>query len=173
MRKTPPGVHRESAGDCVPPLWYVIWLGVPHAPGSVVLGRSRRLESHLWHRFFPADGTWPREIRGWVNGVGWLLELYRGREATSETCAMTEDESVRVRYRLGRRPAAGARLGPLPDRLPEVTLPPWPPGLSGDTLGDSAVAAMSHMLEAMGGELSEEQVLEAYREATGYRPDTA
>jgi hypothetical protein len=163
MRKTPPGVHRESAGDCVPPLWYVVWLGVPHAPGSVVIGRSKRLERHLWHRFFPEGGAWPRDIRGWVEGVFWLLELHQGKVATSESCVMTETESVRERFRLARRSPLG--------QLPAVTLPPWPEGLSSDTLGDSTVAAMSHMLTAMGRELSEEEVLEAYREVTGYRPD--
>jgi hypothetical protein len=179
MRKTPPGVHRVRVGASAPPCWYIIWLGVPHAPGSVVLGRSKRLERHLWHRFFPEGGDWPREIRGWVNGVRWLLELHQGKVATSESCTMTETESVRERFRFGRRPPGPGAHGSLRlqlagQELPRVTLPSWPPGLSSDTLGDSTVAAMSHMLAAMAeelGELSEEQVLEAYRKATGLRPD--
>jgi hypothetical protein len=77
MRRAPRGVHRERVGDCRPALWYVIWLGEPHAEGSVILGRSKRLEAHLMHRFFPeAAGTAAREIRGWVNGAQWLLEVY-------------------------------------------------------------------------------------------------
>ena len=53
MRKAPPGVHRERADDRRPAVWYVVWLGEPHAKGSVILGRSRRLDRHLTHRFFP------------------------------------------------------------------------------------------------------------------------
>jgi len=78
MRKAPPGVHRERVGDSRPALWYVIWLGPPHAEGSVVLGRSRRLEDHLMHRFFPErPGIDCRDIKGWVSGAAWLLELHR------------------------------------------------------------------------------------------------
>lgn len=80
MRKAPEGVHRERVGDCRPAVWYVIWLGAPHAEGSVVLGRSKRLSRHLWHRFFPErPGADCRDIEGWVNGAHWLLEVHRGR----------------------------------------------------------------------------------------------
>jgi hypothetical protein len=77
MRLVPDGVHRERQGDMRPAEWYVVWLGVPHAEGSVVLGRSRRLRRHQWHRFFPASGAWPKEVKGWVNGAEWLLEVHR------------------------------------------------------------------------------------------------
>jgi hypothetical protein len=84
MRKVPDGVHRERLGTDHPAAWYVIWLGEPHAGDSVVIGRSKRLERHLWHRFFPEAPVGCRDIRGWVNGIAWLLEVHeqsRSREA--------------------------------------------------------------------------------------------
>jgi hypothetical protein len=77
MRFAPPGVHRERQGEAKPAEWYVVWLGVPHAEGSVVLGRSKRLRRHLHHRFFPEDGSACRDIKGWVTGAQWLLKLYQ------------------------------------------------------------------------------------------------
>jgi hypothetical protein len=78
MRVTPPGIHREPGGPGRPPLWWIIWLGAPHAPGSVILGRSKRLERHLTHRFFPETGEKSRDITGWVAGVEWLIGVHRG-----------------------------------------------------------------------------------------------
>jgi hypothetical protein len=40
MRKAPPGVHRERVGGDRPAEWYVVWLGLPHADGSVGPGGS-------------------------------------------------------------------------------------------------------------------------------------
>jgi hypothetical protein len=81
MRKAPPGVHRERVGEARPALWYVVWLGLPHAEGSVVLGRSKRLKKHLCHRFFPESPVACRDIKGWVNGAAWLLEVHDGAAA--------------------------------------------------------------------------------------------
>ena len=77
MRFVPDRVHREPEGEERPPDWYIIWLGPPHAEGSVIIGRTKRLRRHLWHRCFPADGSWPEDIKGWVAGVEWLLEKHR------------------------------------------------------------------------------------------------
>lgn len=77
MRPVPGGIHRERADACRPALWYVVWLGEPHAEGSVIIGRSKRLERHLWHRFFPErSGVDCRDIKGWVNGALWLKEIH-------------------------------------------------------------------------------------------------
>lgn len=84
MRFVPDNVHREPVGEDRPPEWYVIWLGRPHAEGSVIIGRSRRLRRHLHHRFFPVDGTWPEEFKGWVTGVEWLLRKHNGGSASSD-----------------------------------------------------------------------------------------
>lgn len=82
MRFAPGGVHRERVGTCRPAVWYVVWLGPPHAEGSVILGRSKRMERHLWHRFFPEQpGTAAREIKGWTEGAAWLLEVHNGAAA--------------------------------------------------------------------------------------------
>jgi hypothetical protein len=85
MRFVPGGVHRERDGNKRPAEWYIIWLGVPRAEGSVIIGRSRRLRRHQEHRFFPETGEPCREIQGWVKGVQWLLEV---RESHAE---VTED----------------------------------------------------------------------------------
>jgi hypothetical protein len=79
MRKVPDGLHRERIGGARPAVWYAVWLGEPHAEGSVILGRTRRLDRHLMHRAFPEDGTTrPKEIKGWVEAASWLLEVSRG-----------------------------------------------------------------------------------------------
>jgi hypothetical protein len=77
MRNVPAGVHRERGDACDPPVWWIIWLGAPHAEGSVIIGRSRRMARHLWHRFFPESGAACREVKGWVAGVEWLLAVYK------------------------------------------------------------------------------------------------
>lgn len=78
MRKAPEGIHRERVDESRPAVWYVVWLGEPHRKGSVILGRSKRLDKHLTHRFFPErHGASPRVIKGWVEGAKWLLELYQ------------------------------------------------------------------------------------------------
>jgi hypothetical protein len=79
MRKAPAGVHRERSGEERPAVWYVVWLGPPHAEGSVIIGRTRRLDRHLWHRAFPeAPGVPCRDIRGHVEAMAWLLEVHSG-----------------------------------------------------------------------------------------------
>lgn len=79
MRPVPKDVHRERADDKRPATWYVVWLGEPHARGSVIIGRSKRLERPRWHRFFPQRrGTECRDIEGWVNGAEWLLQVHAG-----------------------------------------------------------------------------------------------
>lgn len=77
MRFVPDNVHRERDGSKQPAEWYIIWLGKPHAEGSVIVGRTKRLRRHLWHRCFPEDGSACRDIKGWVAGVEWLLEVHR------------------------------------------------------------------------------------------------
>jgi hypothetical protein len=78
MRKAPPGVRRERVGDDRPAVWYVVWLGEPHAGGSVIIGRSKRLGPHQLHRFFPEQpGLDSRDIKGWVEGADWLLKVHR------------------------------------------------------------------------------------------------
>jgi hypothetical protein len=76
MRKMPEGTHRERVGDCRPARWYVIWLGEPRREGSVILGRAKRLDKHMMHRFFvegrPLDH---KDICGLVEGTAWLLEM--------------------------------------------------------------------------------------------------
>jgi len=79
MRFAPGGVHRERAGTERPAVWYVIWLGEPHAEGSVIIGRSKRLRRHREHRFFPEHGGACKEIVGHMAGMEWLLERYRER----------------------------------------------------------------------------------------------
>jgi hypothetical protein len=78
MRFVPDGVHREALGEDRPPEWYRIWLGAPRAEGSVCIGRTRRLRRHLWHRCFPQTGEWPEDIKGWVAGVEWLIQVHNG-----------------------------------------------------------------------------------------------
>ena len=69
----PAGVHREKQG----PDWYVIWLGRPHAEGSVIIGRTKRMRRHLWHRCFPESGGACEEIKGHTAGIEWLLEVHK------------------------------------------------------------------------------------------------
>jgi hypothetical protein len=70
-------VSREPQGTGRPPVWYVVWLGKPHAEGSIILGRSKRLRRHLWHRFFPESGGLCEDIKGWTAGAEWLLEMHK------------------------------------------------------------------------------------------------
>ena len=73
----PDGVHREAVGEARPAEWYVIWRGVPHAEGSVIIGRTRRLRRHRWHRCFPEQpGARACDIEGHIAGIRWLLEQH-------------------------------------------------------------------------------------------------
>ena len=78
MRLGPDGVHREAVGEGSPPEWYVIWLGRPHAEGSVIIGRTLRLRRHRWHRVFPErPGALAREMCGHIAAEEWLLAEHR------------------------------------------------------------------------------------------------
>jgi hypothetical protein len=78
MKFVPDDIHRERQDEERPAVWYVVWLGEPHAEGSAVIGRSKRLRRHREHRFFPErGGAAPQDIVGWVKGAQWLLEEYR------------------------------------------------------------------------------------------------
>jgi hypothetical protein len=77
MRFTPAGVHREAQGTKRPAEWYVIWLGRPHAEGSVIIGRTKRLRRHLHHRCFPEHGGACEDIKGHTAGIEWLLAQHR------------------------------------------------------------------------------------------------
>jgi hypothetical protein len=77
MRFTPRGVYREAQGEQRPAEWYVIWLGRPHQEGSTVIGRTKRMRRHLWHRCFPESGAACREIKGHTAGIEWLLEEHK------------------------------------------------------------------------------------------------
>ena len=79
MRFAPVGIHREPVGAARPAEWYVVWAGAPHAEGSVIIGRTRRLRRHLWHRAFPESGGACKDIKGWVNAVEWLQEVHEMR----------------------------------------------------------------------------------------------
>jgi hypothetical protein len=81
MRFAPPELHRERQGKERPAVWYVIWLGVPHAEGSVIIGRSKRLRRHREHRFFPEGGGPCREIVGHIEGMEWLLKVHKNAAA--------------------------------------------------------------------------------------------
>lgn len=102
MRLTPKDVHREVLsrresnldGTEAEPDWYAIWLGEPHADGSVQLGRTERLDRPRWWRAYPAGGEYPRAIRGWTNIITWFLELYQAREQTTDYCTAVESERV-------------------------------------------------------------------------------
>jgi hypothetical protein len=111
MRRTPLGVYREGLGDERPPVWYAIWLGPPHAKGSVRIGKTKRLRKRYWHRTFSAaPNQWPQDIEGWVSAVEHLARVWRGHKGTLETCTAKETERVkkikrprpelRERYRL-------------------------------------------------------------------------
>ena len=76
MRFVPDGVHREALGADRPAEWYRIWYTAPGAE-RVCIGRTRRLRRHLWHRCFPETGEWAEDIKGWVAGVQWLLEVHQ------------------------------------------------------------------------------------------------
>lgn len=87
MTPVPPGTFRVRVpGDTArPPKWWEIRQYLPgqdHIPPrhreSVSLGHSERLPRDRWHRFYPATGEWPREVRGWTAGVRWLQEIRRG-----------------------------------------------------------------------------------------------
>jgi hypothetical protein len=81
MRFGPDGVHREAVGGDSPPKWYVIWLGRPHAEGSVVIGRTMRLRRHRWHRVFPEKPGAPSEdIEGHMAAEEWLLKQYQAAD---------------------------------------------------------------------------------------------
>jgi hypothetical protein len=77
----PDGVYRKPVGDDRPATWYVIWKGKPGAEGSVIIGRTRRLRRHLYHRCFPEAGGAAEEIKGHVAGIRWLLKQHENAAA--------------------------------------------------------------------------------------------
>lgn len=82
MVYVPQDLHRERQGMERPARWYVIWLGVPHAEGSVVIGRTKRLRRHRWHRAFPeAAGARAEEIEGLTAAMLWLLKVHQAGAA--------------------------------------------------------------------------------------------
>jgi hypothetical protein len=89
MRKTPKGIHRKRVeGDTMPPRWWVIvWEGTD-------IGRTERLDQYPYHRAYPVTGEWPERIKGWVNAVQYLLDVYRSHEARAEHVTITETEHV-------------------------------------------------------------------------------
>jgi hypothetical protein len=84
MRFAPAGVHRERQGEDKPATWYVVWLGRPHAEGSVIIGRTKRLRRHLWHRCFPESGGLSRDVKGHTAGMEWLLQVHRAQAARAD-----------------------------------------------------------------------------------------
>jgi hypothetical protein len=97
MRKTPKDIHRKRVdGDTMPPRWWVIWLGKPGKPGSVVLGRTERLDQYPYHRAYPATGEWPERIKTWVAAVQYLVDVHASHEARAEHVTITETEHVEV-----------------------------------------------------------------------------
>lgn len=103
MRRSPQHVYREvmrrpAAPGMVRavPNWYAVWLGPPHRPGSVRLGRVERLEKYPEWRAYPESPELPRVLAPFTAAEEWLLEVWRGVEATSDQVTGTEYESVRV-----------------------------------------------------------------------------
>jgi hypothetical protein len=74
MRFIPGDLHRERTGTERPATWYVIWQGVPHGEGSVIIGRAKRLRRHREFRFFPEAGGECRDILGFIDGMEWLAK---------------------------------------------------------------------------------------------------
>lgn len=106
MRKTPANLHREVIrreespirGQQGAPAEYRVWLGVPHAPRSEVLGTAERLvngASREW-RGTPASAEWPRIFRGYTSLAEWFIEIWEGRQRVTEDVLVIETESVRV-----------------------------------------------------------------------------
>lgn len=99
MRRVPYEIHRqvlrrdtgEFAGSR--PTWYAVWLGLPGAEGSERIGRTQRMAARWW-RVCPETGEWPREIRGWVNALDWLMEVREGHQKTTDTATAVETEEV-------------------------------------------------------------------------------
>lgn len=107
MRRIPKDIHREvlqrdDREHGSEPSWYAVWYGQPHAEGAELLGKTERLAAPRWWRAYPVTGEYPRAIRGWVNIIGWFLELREGREKTSDAATATEYERVE------QRPISGA-----------------------------------------------------------------
>lgn len=77
MRLTPRDIHREvlQRDERGEPVMYAVWRGTPHGEESELLGRTERLPRPRWWRTYPADGTFPKPLRGWVNAIAWLIEL--------------------------------------------------------------------------------------------------
>ena len=112
MRQQPKDVHREvlrrvRTEHSDEPTWYAVWLGLPHAEGSELLGRTERLSRPRWWRVFPATGEYPRSCRGWSETVRWLLEVRDGHAKTADTVTATEHEEVTNGTRLHRDPRCG------------------------------------------------------------------
>lgn len=106
MRKTPANLHREVIrreepairGQQGQPAEYRVWLGVPHAPRSQVLGRAERMvngASREW-RGWPDSGEWPRVFRGYTALVEWFMEIREGEQRITEVALAVETERVQV-----------------------------------------------------------------------------
>jgi hypothetical protein len=98
MRRQRPDLHREvlkrgTAAYSRYPTWYAVWLGEPHADGSVLLGRTERLPGSRRWRAYPATGEFPQVLTPWSDAAGWLLEVREGYEKTTDT-AMAEEHGV-------------------------------------------------------------------------------
>lgn len=95
MRFKVPYTYRKRGSVDKPPTWYDIYYRGPESDGEeVLIGRSQRQLRHLNHKFFPIDGTWPKIVQPWTDGVEWLLECWRGAKARSDATSAEEDEEV-------------------------------------------------------------------------------
>jgi len=95
MRFVPEGTYRRRGTADRPPTWYHWFYRGPESDGEeVLLGQSQRLKTHLDHKFYPADGTWPQTWHGAVRGVEWLLECWRSARARSDAIRTQEDEEI-------------------------------------------------------------------------------
>lgn len=99
MRRQPKDLHREVIRRHLTnfsndPTWYAVWLGEPHAEGSVLLGRTERLPRPRWWRVYPVTGEYPQPMHLWSAAAAWLIETHEGHEKTADTAVSAEYEVV-------------------------------------------------------------------------------